>query len=263
MIRAMIGQPQEIAIGPPTVPRLPVDREAAGQHRDDRERDREVGEAATSRGSAPACSRARPGAARPGRCCRRASDIRIPLESGPWWLPPPTSRAKRSDQPAFWIAGTLRCRTATKSRHYGRVVAPSQTGRLGSPRGRRGRGDRRGCGRRRRGADARSARRPRDRSRGGGGAGPRRQRHQLGHPPHRVRLDARRARDPPDPSFGRASRRRCWTHSRSGPALRRNPAAGRRGRALDDGPAGRAGRSATASPCASPPTARFGFRASP
>ena len=42
----MTGQPIEIAIGPPLFQRLPVGREAAGEDADDRERDREVGEAA-------------------------------------------------------------------------------------------------------------------------------------------------------------------------------------------------------------------------
>ena len=52
---------------PAVVPRHVEDREAAGEDRDDRERDREVREPASSREAAPACSRAPLGVARRGR----------------------------------------------------------------------------------------------------------------------------------------------------------------------------------------------------
>ena len=64
------------------VPRLAVGREAAGEDRDDRERDREVREPAPARAAAPACSRARRAAARRRLCCSPAPPSR-PCSTSP------------------------------------------------------------------------------------------------------------------------------------------------------------------------------------
>ena len=82
------------------------------------------------------------------------------------------------------------------------------------------------------------------------------QRHQLGDPPHGVRLDAGRARDPADPALGRAARPGARRARRPGAALRRRARDRRRRRARDRRGAGRARASETASRRAWPTTGR-------
>ncbi len=84
-------------------------------------------------------------------------------------------------------------------------------------------------------------------ARGGDRARPGRERDQLGHPPHRVRLRPGRARDGADPALGRAERSRARRPPRAGAALR-GARCVRATRARDvGGSAGRERASATAS----------------